>query len=377
MDNSLTRFDHVRLSRESLLSHTGTHIDENNRLVSPIPGDNQVWRAISRVRVGRLCISAMAAAVSRAALATAVRHATQRDIASMVGTRISLAQVPAHRSPLLDAVADTYVATTAVELAVDAFAEAGDAQLDEQAPELTDLVSLTKYVATSTALRVCSEVRDRLGAQGVFAHNKIVEFRALRDAAATAEGDSYVIALLAAYRRLSLPDEWKPGSWDDSEPCDIDSAERWLDWLDARATYLHHKTSQTFLAATGDRQERWDSVYDLALAAAEAHTTHRAARALAARAALLPVGSRQIVEDLITLFAVRQFQAHGADLFPDGPIPRTSRSLRDIRSTLHDRLAPHLAELVAAFELDAGSLRTAFDSDTYVTQCANALSSVA
>ncbi|MET7771950.1 acyl-CoA dehydrogenase family protein [Nocardia sp. NPDC005366] len=377
MDNSLTRFDHVRLSRECLLSHTGTRIDENNQLISPMPADNQVWRAISRVRVGRLCISAMAAAVSRAALTIAARHATQRDIASMVGTRIPLAQVPAHCAPLLEAVADTYVATTAVELALDAFIEATDQQADEQAPQLTDLVSLTKYVATSTALRVCDEVRDRLGAQGVFAHNKIVVFRSLRDAAATAEGDSYVIALLAAYRRLSLPDEWTPGSWDNLEPGDIDTPDSWLGWLGARATYLQHRTLETYANATGDRQARWDSVYDLALAAAEAHTTHRAAQALAQRAGRLPAGPRKVVEDLLTLFAVRQYQAHGADMSPDGPILATPRSLRDMRGELHDRLAPHLLELVAAFELEAGSLRTAFDTETYTTQCANALSSVA
>src|SRR5690606_7973432 len=132
MDNAITRFDNVRLSRECLLSHTGTYIDDNGELVSPIPADNQVWRAISRVRLGRMCISAMAAAVSRAALATAVEHATQRDIAGMAGGRIPLARVPAHRSRLLDVVADTYVAGMAVEVALRAFPEADD----EQAPQI-------------------------------------------------------------------------------------------------------------------------------------------------------------------------------------------------------------------------------------------------
>ncbi|MFX0576725.1 acyl-CoA dehydrogenase [Nocardia nepalensis] len=378
MDNSLTRFDHVRLSRESLLSHTGTHIDQNGQLVSPIPADNQVWRAISRVRVGRLCISAMAAAVSRAALSVAVRHAAQREIASMVGGRIPLAQVPAHHAPLLDAVADTYVATAAVELALDAFVQATTEQADEQGPQLTDLVSLTKHFATSTALWVCNEVRDRLGAQGVFAHNKIVEFRMLRDAAATAEGDSYVIALQAAYRRLSLPDQWTPGCWDNLEPCDIDTPDNWLGWMAARELYLQHRAAEKYAQASGDRQARWDSVYDLALAAAEAHIAHRAAQALAERASRLPVGSRQVAERLLVLFAIRQCLAHGADMLPDGPIPKTPKPLADMRRQLHELLAPQLTELVAAFELETGSLRTAFESDdTYIAQCANALRSVA
>ncbi|WP_433202181.1 acyl-CoA dehydrogenase [Nocardia sp. CA-107356] len=375
MDNSLTRFDHVLLPRECLLSHTGTHIDENGQLVSPIPADNQAWRAISRVRVGRLCISAMAAAVSRAALSIAVRHATQRDVASMGVGRIPLAQVPAHHGPLLDAVADTYVATTAVEVALDAFVEAADGRADEQGPQLTDLVSLTKHFCTSTALQVCSEVRDRLGAQGVFAHNKIVEFRALRDAAATAEGDSYVIALLAAYRRLSLPDQWTPGCWDNLELCDIDTPDNWLSWMAARELYLQHRTAEKYAQATGDRQARWDSVYDVALAAAEAHIAHQAARTLAERASRLPDGPRKVAENLLTLFAIRQCLAYGADMLPDGPFPKTPKPLTDMRRQLHELLAPQLSELVGAFELGTGSLRTAFDSDTYITQCANALSS--
>ncbi|MRH87336.1 hypothetical protein GFY24_07645 [Nocardia sp. SYP-A9097] len=373
MDNALTRFDGVRLPRECLLSHTGTHIDQDGQLIAPIPADNQVWRAISRVRVGRLCISAMAAAVSRAAVSTAVRHSAQRDIASMAGGRVLLSHVPAHHAPLLDAISDTYIATTAVEIALDAFADAVDDHLDEQGPQLTDLVALTKHLATSTALRVCGEVRDRLGAQGMFAHNRIVEYRALRDAAATAEGDSYVIALLAAYRRLSLPDEWTPGCWDNPEPLDIDTPGSWLDWLGARAAYLQHTTLDTYAHATGDRQARWDSVYDLALAAAEAHLVHQAARTMADRASRLPAGPRQVAENLLTLFAIRQCQAHGADMLPDGPFPKTRQSLRDMSSQLHGLLAPHLSELAGAFELEHGSLRTVFDSDTYITQCANAL----
>ncbi|BDU07655.1 hypothetical protein GV791_00450 [Nocardia cyriacigeorgica] len=373
MDNAITRFDNVRLSRECLLSHTGTYIDDNGELVSPIPADNQVWRAISRVRLGRMCISAMAAAVSRAALATAVEHATQRDIAGMAGGRIPLARVPAHRSRLLDVVADTYVAGMAVEVALRAFPEADD----EQAPQITDLVSLTKYLTTNTALRVTNEVRDRLGAQGVFAHNKIVEYRALRDAAATAEGDSYVIALQAAYRRLSAPDEWTPGLGDSLEPCDTDTPDNWLAWLSAREAYLQHRTLQTYANAPGDRQARWDAVYDLALAAAEAHIVNLSVRELAERARGLADGPRQVVQDLIVLFALRQYQAHGAELLPDGPLPKTSKSLTEMRRELHDRLAPHLTDLVGAFELPSGLLRTAFGADTYIAEYAHALGAVA
>ncbi|MFF0609829.1 acyl-CoA dehydrogenase [Nocardia tengchongensis] len=373
MDNAMTRFDNVRVSRECLLSHTGTRIDENGELTSPIPRDNQVWRAISRVRVGRLCISGMAAAVSRAAVSIAVRQSAQRDIASMAGGRVPLLQVPAHYAPLVEAVVDTYLASAAVEIAVDGFADVIAAEDDEQGPVLTDLVSLTKYFATSTALRVCGEVRDRLGAQGVFAHNKIVEYRALRDAAATAEGDSYVIALLAGYRRLFGTDQWTQECWDELEPCDLDTPGSWVKWMGARALFLQHRALEAYAGTSGDRQARWDRVYDLALAAADAHTAHQAALRLAERAAELPDEPRRVMENLITLFAVRQFLAHGADLLPDGPLPKTREPLRDMRVQLHEMLAPHLTELVAAFELETGSLRTVYDSDSYVEQCANAL----
>ncbi|MEU4344976.1 acyl-CoA dehydrogenase family protein [Nocardia sp. NPDC023852] len=372
MDNSLTRFDGVRVSGECLLSHTGTRIDEDGELVSPIPSDNQAWRAISRVRLGRLCISAMAAAVSRAALSIAVRHGTQRDIASMAGGRVPLSEVPAHRDRLLDAVTDTYVATSAVRLAIDAFEAATD---DEQAPPITDLVSLTKHFTTSTAVHVCNEVRDRLGAQGVFAHNKVVEYRDLRDAAATAEGDSYVIALQAAYRRLSLPDEWTPGCLDNLQPCDIDTPDSWLEWMAARELYLQHRALEAYKNTASDRQTRWDSAYHLALAAAEAHLVYRAVKALADHASRLPVGPRRVVENIITLFGIRQCLAHGAAMLPDGPFPKTSRPLPDMLTEVHDLLAPHLLDLVGAFDIPTGLLRTPFEAtNTFVTQYTNTLS---
>ncbi|MFC9897133.1 acyl-CoA dehydrogenase family protein [Nocardia sp. NPDC127579] len=373
MDNSLTRFDHVRVGREALVSHTGTTIDDDGRLNAPISRDNQVWRAIARVRLGRLCISAMAAAISRAALSVALQHATQRDIPSMDGGRIALADLRAHNARLLEVAADTYVASAAVELAIDAFENAGD---DEHANEITDLVSLTKYLTTTTALGVTSEVRDRLGAQGMFAHNRIVEFRALRDAAATAEGDSYVIALQAAYRRMIAwenPAHGRPGA--SAEVCDTDSPEAWLDWLNARETYLQRRARETYDTTAGSRQERWDRAGNVALEAAAAGTANHAARALADRAQQLPEPARQVAEDLVVLFAVRQAIAHSGALLFDGPLPKLGRSLIEIREELLARLAPHLGAIVEAFELPPTLVRSGFGtgSETFVTKHSAAL----
>ncbi len=372
MDNALTRFDQVRVGREALVSHTGTTIDDEGRLSSPIPRDNQVWRAIARVRLGRLCISAMAAATSRAALSIALQHATQRDVSSMAGGRVPLADLRAHYGPLLDAVATTYVASTAVETAIEAFEKAGD---DEHSNDITDLVSLTKYLTTNTAQRVITEVRDRLGAQGVFSHNQIVQYRALRDAAATAEGDSYVIALQAAYRRLIAGEEPVRSSWENTEICDVDTPEAWLAWLTAREQYLQLRARETYANTAGDRQERWDSAMQPALEAAEAHTVNNAVRTLADRARQLPAESRQVAENLVVLFAVRQCLDHGGALVHDGPLPKLGRSLTEMREELLGLLAPHLPALVQAFELTPDLVRSAFGtgSDTYVEQYAAAL----
>ncbi|WP_084486556.1 acyl-CoA dehydrogenase family protein [Nocardia sienata] len=378
MDNSITRFDNVRVSKDCLLSHTGTRIDENGQLVEPIPADNQVWRAISRVRVGRLAISAMSAAVSQGALSIALQHAGQRDIASLDhdAPRLRLLEVPAHRDRLIDAMADTYVATTAVEIALAAFVAAAESGADEQAPELTDLVSLTKYLTTSTALKVTSEVRDRMGAQGVFDHNLVVVYRALRDAAATAEGDSYVIALQAAYRYLRTSvSEWTPESWDEVL-CDVDTPKNWIAWLDARARFLQHRMVEAYAGAEGSRQARWDKTYKLALAAAEARTVHRAVEALAQRARQLPAEPREVISQIITLFAIGQYEVHGTDLLPDGPAPKTAKPLVELRQQLHESLAVHLPDLAGAFELPPELLRTAFSGD-FVAQHAGALTGVA
>lgn len=371
MDNAITRFDQVRIGRDCLVSHTGTWIDENGQLNSPIPSDNQVWRAIARVRLGRLCISAMATATSRAALSIAVQHAKQRDVAGMAGGRIALADLRAHAGPLLDAVASTYVASTAVEVAIEAFESAGD----EHGSDITDLVSMTKYFATSTAQKVVTEVRDRLGAQGVFAHNQIVQYRALRDAAATAEGDSYVIALQAAYRRLIAGGKPAQSSWDHLELCDVDTPDAWLEWLSAREQYLQLRATESYENAAGSRQERWDSCMQLALEAAEAHTVNQAVRTLAERATRLPDESRRVVDNLLVLFAVRQCMDHSGALLHDGPLPKLRQSLSDMREQVLGELIPHLPALVEAFELPPGLVRSVFGtgSDNYVRQHVGAL----
>ncbi|MHC5906204.1 hypothetical protein ACVNF4_20205, partial [Streptomyces sp. S6] len=68
IDNALTRFDGVRVGLDCLLSPDGTRVTEEGELVEPLAGTSRTWRAISRVRIGRVTAAAMAAAAARAAL---------------------------------------------------------------------------------------------------------------------------------------------------------------------------------------------------------------------------------------------------------------------------------------------------------------------
>ncbi|GAA1329467.1 acyl-CoA dehydrogenase family protein [Saccharothrix algeriensis] len=363
LETALTRFDGVRVGRGCLLSHAGTAVDEGGRLVSPLPADSRVWRAIGRVRWGRLCLAAMAASVSRAALWIAARHAAQRDVAGAGGARLALSALPEHRSGLLDAVAETYAATAAVRTATAAFGRAAD----EQGASITDLVALTKNYATAVAARVCHEVRDRLGAQGVFTHNRIVEYRALRDAAATAEGDSHVIALQAAHRQLDLQaDDWT-GPGGSAPPCDVDTPDAWLRWMAARESFLRHRALELRAGDAGDAQQHRDRTWRAALAAAEAQVPHRAARTLAGH-------GLDRTRDLATLLAVRECRAHGAELLPDGPFPALRRPLPAVVDRLHDRLAGHWPALIDAFGIPDGMLGTPFEApDGFIAEYARGL----
>ncbi|QNP72116.1 hypothetical protein IAG44_23670 [Streptomyces roseirectus] len=370
IDNALTRFDGVRVGLDCLLSPDGTHVTERGELVGPLAGDSRTWRALGRVRTGRIVAAAMAAAAARAALAIAVRHATQREIESKAGGRIPLAHVRSHHGRLLDALADTYAATLAVREATSAL----DGVPDEYAPVVTDEIALAKHFVTDVAAHACDEARERLGAQGAFAHNRIVEYRALRDAVTTADGDSRVGALHAAYRRLTLPEEKGTTRWDPSHTCGADTPELWLRWLAVREEYLHRRARRLHAISGGDAQSRWDRTSHAALAAAEAHAAHRAADALARRTAGVSPATRRVLDDLLTLFAVRQCRAHGADLLPDGPFPALAEPLPALTDRLHDRLAPHLRTLTAAFDLPTGLLGTPFEApEGFVSHYARAL----
>ncbi|WP_075737769.1 acyl-CoA dehydrogenase family protein [Streptomyces acidiscabies] len=370
IDNALTRFDGVRVGLDCLLSPEGTHVTPEGELVEPLSENNRTWRAISRVRTGRIAAAAMAAAAARASLSIAVRHAAQREIESKAGGRIPLAHVRSHHGRLLDVLAETYVATLAVREASSAFAGIPD----EYASGVTDEIALTKYFVTTVAARACDEARERLGAQGAFAHNRIVEYRALRDAVTTADGDSQVGALHAAYRRLALAEEKGTTRWDPAQPCGADTPDRWLSWLAVREEYLHRRARRLHATSRGDAQVRWDRTSHAALAAAEAHAAYKAADALSRRTDAVSDATRRVLHDLLTLFAVRQCQSHGADLLPDGPFPALTEPLPAMADRLHDRLAPHLRTLTEAFELPTGLLGTPFEApEGFVSYYARAL----
>ncbi|WP_433544663.1 hypothetical protein ACQPZG_05395 [Streptomyces sp. CA-294286] len=81
VDHCLTGFDQVRLPREALLEAAHGRLDTNGTLTSS-KGKlrTRFLHSISRVTTGKVCMSAAAVGVSRAALSIAVRHTHQRHI---------------------------------------------------------------------------------------------------------------------------------------------------------------------------------------------------------------------------------------------------------------------------------------------------------
>ncbi|MEU0743916.1 acyl-CoA dehydrogenase [Streptomyces sp. NPDC006134] len=353
VDHCLTRFDHVRLSREALLEAEHGRLDERGRLDSALGNRRKRFlHSIGRVTAGKLCMSGAAVGASRAALAIAVRYAQHRHISgARSGQRVPLQAHRSHHGRLLNSLATVYAMTFAHRAAVNRWCAHDPAEREDAERQ----VAVMKGWITWQARAITTECRERCGAQGLFSANGLAEFPQYTEGTITAEGDNLVIWLKAASEMLFR----SPAGT--SEGSDIPLAERSLTDLrflrgllaDAEQVWRTRASAALRRGPAGDPLGRWNGASEAALEMVGAHAAGRAADAFleAVEHALDPT-ARGLLERLCRLFLLHQLAGRTGDLLAEGRmIAQHVCALSEETDTVTAELAPHLSSLVDAFDL--------------------------
>ncbi|KAJ4344389.1 uncharacterized protein N0V89_012129 [Didymosphaeria variabile] len=210
IDHSSTSFCHVPLPAEALLGHLhGSAKDERKDFL----------RAIHRVTVGTLCLSTSNATVLRVAGCIAGRYSAERRVGAPESVPIlsfstqygPIARILAHA-----VVFDNY----AIE----------SMQLFMAKPDMQNVIGgVFKATVLSYTQKALSDLVDRCGWQGLYAHNQISELWLAEKGNSIAEGDYVVLCIRLASEvllgRYGLPKPRDPqcllarhesGVWDEA-----------------------------------------------------------------------------------------------------------------------------------------------------------------
>lgn len=350
VDHCATVFHQVRLPLTAMLQGEHGRLTHDGVLVSSLGSSRKRFlRSISRVGMGKLCMSAYSLGTMRHAMTVAVRYAHQRVTSGMTnGQRVPLFAHRSHHGPLLESLASTYAATLLQRAVVRKWAQATEADRED----IERLAAITKGWITWKARDVMTQCRERCGAQGLALANGISGQLAANEGTITAEGDNVVIWVKAAGEMLL-------GGFQPQPPSGIPPADRSLtnpqqlhDLL-TDLERIRHERARTNLRAKrgGSPLDRWNGVSPAALALVDAHAHQLASKELheAATKAASPKG-RFLLQRLHALFALRYITGHSGELMAHGRLTAEQvLQLPDVTEAAISALEPHALDLVEAF----------------------------
>ncbi|MEU1403238.1 acyl-CoA dehydrogenase [Streptomyces sp. NPDC005728] len=361
VDHCLTAFDRVPLPREALLESDHGRLDADGRLHSSLGNRRKRFlQSIGRVTMGKLCMSSAAVGATRAALAIAVRYGGHRRVSGpRAGERIPVNAHRSHHGRLLKGLATAYAMTFLHRSVLSRWA-AHHADRDAGVRAETErLIAVAKSWITWRARDITIECRERCGAQGLFAANGLSDFPQYTEGTITAEGDNLVIWVKAAAEMLF---EYQPPRQAPEHPGGVERLTdlRHLRRLLARAESTWQDRARTALrrGPSGDPVERWNGASSAALEMVSVHARLQAADAfLGAAAGAASSEARELLEQLCLLFLLQQIGEHTGDLLADGHLSAEQvRALPQLLDDVLRGLAPHMTDLVDAFDLPAAYL---------------------
>ncbi|MGA5183087.1 acyl-CoA dehydrogenase family protein [Streptomyces pseudogriseolus] len=350
VDHCATTFHRVRLPLTAMLQGEHGRLTHDGVLVSSLGSSRKRFlRSISRVGMGKLCMSAYSLGTMRHAMTVAVRYAHQRVTSGMTnGQRVPLFAHRSHHGPLLESLASTYAATLLQRAVVRRWAQATEADRED----IERLAAITKGWITWKARDVMTQCRERCGAQGLALANGISGQLAANEGTITAEGDNVVIWVKAAGEMLLGGFQPQPSSGIPPADRSLTDPQHLHDLL-TDLERIRHERARTNLRTKrgGSPLDRWNGVSPAALALVDAHAHQLASKELheAAAKAASPKG-RFLLQRLHALFALRYITGHSGELMAHGRLTADQvLQLPDVMEAAISALEPHALDLVAAF----------------------------
>lgn len=367
LDNAITAFDGVRLPKEHLLSGSDSVLHDDGAFESRIPSRRQRFlMAMDRVQIGRVCFASACAAVLRAATWTAVRYTAQRLSSAPGKRRVPLLAYRNVQRDVFGGLASAYALTFAVRCAQRKFLARN--QSNEQ--EVFRLVAALKATVSAEVSEMLPRLRERCGAAGMLAENRILEYWNQLQGIVTAEGDNQLMLLKVGRMLFDQRDEGVPEAPSVvTSRLDPDQVVSLLRYREACLKEALAVSVGVTRRATRDPFTVWNENVNATLALATAHGTRLVAQNFRdAVADCRDTASRELLATLFSLWSAAQIERDAGWFIARGCLSQEWLSgATRARDTLCAVLEAHAQTLAGAFGLDNSILRVPIAESDYVS----------
>ncbi|MFB9908784.1 acyl-CoA dehydrogenase family protein [Allokutzneria oryzae] len=365
MDYAVISFDHVRVPMRSLLRDSASFTD--NGFHDPIDDPVQrLTRSLTVAQSVRTAQTAALASVARASAQIALRYSLRRQTMEHHSPWVPVIRYRSQQRALYGALATAYALTCHANRAKAAKANAmiHNSTNRPVPPSALDplprTLSLTKAVTVWATERLTAECRQRCGARGVFAVNRLLDYQGLAIVSNAAGGDNLMLCLDAAKSMVGGVHYTPPTG----EPAGQDLLDRdlWLGLAHARERELHRVLKDRIWKATAKDSRAFQVWNDHLTEAAELVTAHGSRliteSLLEAVSTVEDPDAAAALEPLCGIHALNEINDAAAWYLCEGLL--TAEQVRSIPLRLNglcEQVTPHLSLLLDAFELPEDVLR--------------------
>jgi acyl-CoA oxidase len=367
LDNAITAFDGVRLPKAHLLSGSDSVLFDDGEFESRLPSRRQRFLvAMDRVQIGRVCFTSACAAVVRAATWIAVRYTAQRESSAPGKGRAPLLAYRNVQRDVFGGLASAYALTFAVRYLQRRFLERS--RDDEQ--EVFRLIAALKATVSAEASELLPRLRERCGAVGMLAENRVLEYWNQLQGVVTAEGDNQLMLLKVGRMLFDQRDDGVPEAPSVlTSRLDPDQVVSLLRYREACLKEALEVNVGVTRRVTRDPFAIWNDNVNATLALASAHGTRLVAQNFRdAVADCRDTASREHLATLFSLWSAAQIERVAGWFIARGCLSREWLSgATRARDTLCAALEAHVEALAGAFGLENSVLRVPIAESDYVS----------
>lgn len=368
LDNAITMFKNVELPYESLLTGSFCHFTRDGQLeLEEQYRDIRLLSSLNRLPIGMIFFASGCLAMARAALVITTKFIIQRLAFTLDSKKVHVADFKFHQQAIVKGYASIIANTFWLNAVISQHLASA-----KQSPYVSSVTArhaaLIKGIALWESEDVLKACRERCGAQGFLAKNRLVDFVVTNLGNTTGQGDS-LVGFIHASKDLLSDKEDEPILPPNGDPL----VASWILLFFTAGKMVRNDINNRLDANIGkgvSAFDAWDGEISNAIILGRLYTTRMALMAFSDICSkLTDTFEKKLMNNLLSFYALSGILSFENTLRRNNLINNEQVEITEnILCELLAKIAPHLRYLADTFDLPLSFLQAPIAYDDYIHQ---------